>query len=142
MYPHRFLLALSLFWIRSAGFGRGRRGIAPSVTRGVAGGVRGGGGSQSAGRACAAHATATHPGRHLLAAFDQQRHVVLAQRAVDAKTNEIAELKALLGGVDLAGAASRWGVPNPTRSTDARAVRLESAAAFLDVCPLGFQSSI
>ncbi|MCM3885210.1 ISAs1 family transposase [Frankia sp. R82] len=44
------------------------------------------------------------PGRHLLAAFDQQHHVVLAQRGVDAKTNEIPELKALLGALDLAGA--------------------------------------
>ena len=44
------------------------------------------------------------PGQHLLAAFDQQHHVVLAQRGVDAKTNEIPDLKALLGGVDLAGA--------------------------------------
>ncbi len=44
------------------------------------------------------------PGRHLLAAVDQQHAVVLAQRAVDVKTNEIGELKALLGGVNLTGA--------------------------------------
>ncbi|CAO5226524.1 ISAs1 family transposase [Frankia sp. AgKG'84/4] len=44
------------------------------------------------------------PGRHLLTAFDQQHHVVLAQRAVDAKTNEIGELKTLLSAVELAGA--------------------------------------
>jgi len=42
-------------------------------------------------------------GRHLLAAFDHDHQVVLAQRAVDARTNEIGELEALLGGVDLAG---------------------------------------
>jgi predicted transposase YbfD/YdcC len=43
-------------------------------------------------------------GRHLLAALDQQHHVVLAQRAVDTRTNEIPELKALLRTIDLAGA--------------------------------------
>ncbi|MCK9921351.1 ISAs1 family transposase [Frankia sp. AgPm24] len=43
------------------------------------------------------------PGRHLLAAIDQHHAVVLAQRAVEAKTNEIPELKALLGTLDLAG---------------------------------------
>jgi predicted transposase YbfD/YdcC len=43
------------------------------------------------------------PGRHLLAAIDQDRAVVLAQQAVDAKSNEIPALRTLLGTLDLAG---------------------------------------
>jgi predicted transposase YbfD/YdcC len=41
-------------------------------------------------------------GRHLLAALDHTRAVVLAQRAVDAKTNEIPMLRDLLASLDLA----------------------------------------
>ncbi|ONH22801.1 ISAs1 family transposase [Pseudofrankia asymbiotica] len=41
------------------------------------------------------------PGRHLLAALDQRHAVVLAQCAVDAKTNEIPKLRDLLAGLDL-----------------------------------------
>ncbi len=41
---------------------------------------------------------------HLLAAFHQQQGMVLAQRRVDGKTNEITQFAPLLEGVDLEGA--------------------------------------
>ncbi|SBW23148.1 ISAs1 family transposase [Protofrankia symbiont of Coriaria ruscifolia] len=41
------------------------------------------------------------PGRHLLAAFDHDRAVVVCQLAVDAKTNEIPVLRTLLAKVNL-----------------------------------------
>jgi len=40
---------------------------------------------------------------HLLAALDHHDGAVLAQREVDAATNEIAEFRPLLAGLDLAG---------------------------------------
>lgn len=55
------------------------------------------------------------PGRHLLAAFDQHHKVVLAQRGVDEKTNDTAELKTLLGGLDLAGTAVALHTQHDTR---------------------------
>ena len=48
--------------------------------------------------------TAAGPGRHLLAALDHTRGVVLGQVDVEAKTNEIPMFATLLDRVDLAGA--------------------------------------
>jgi predicted transposase YbfD/YdcC len=45
--------------------------------------------------------TASGPGRHLLAALDHATGVVVGQVAVDAKSNEIPALPALLAGLDL-----------------------------------------
>ncbi|ONH21894.1 ISAs1 family transposase [Pseudofrankia asymbiotica] len=56
-------------------------------------------------------------GRHLLAAFDQCHGAVLAQRAVDAKTNEIPALKTLLAAVDLAGAVVTADAPHTQHDT-------------------------
>jgi hypothetical protein len=50
----------------------------------------------------------------MLAALDQHHKVVLAQRAVDAKTNEIPELKTLLSQVDLAGTIGTAGTQHDT----------------------------
>jgi predicted transposase YbfD/YdcC len=49
-------------------------------------------------------ATAGQPGRHLLAALDHARGVVLGQVDVQAKTNEIPLFTTLLDRIDLAGA--------------------------------------
>lgn len=46
------------------------------------------------------------PGRHLLAAQDHARGVVLGQADVEAKTNEISLFAMLLDRIDLAGAVS------------------------------------
>ncbi|WP_250286539.1 MULTISPECIES: ISAs1 family transposase [unclassified Frankia] len=51
------------------------------------------------------------PGRHLLAARDQHHQVVLAQRAVDAKNNEIPAPKALLSQVEPTGVTGSAIVP-------------------------------
>jgi hypothetical protein len=48
--------------------------------------------------------TAGQPGRHLLAALDHVRGVVLGQADVEAKTNEIPLFATLLDRIDLAGA--------------------------------------
>jgi hypothetical protein len=50
---------------------------------------------------------AGEPGRHLLAALDHARGVVLGQVDVEAKTNEIPLFATLLDRIDLAGAVVR-----------------------------------
>jgi hypothetical protein len=49
-------------------------------------------------------ASGTGPGRHLLAALDQSRGVVLGQVDAEVKTNEIPMLSVLLGKISLKGA--------------------------------------
>ena len=79
--------------------------------------------------------TAAGPGRHLLAALDHTRGVVLGQVDVEAKTNEIPMFATLLDRVDLAGAvvtadalrAQRPSAPMPsTWSPSAARIRWDS----------------
>lgn len=56
------------------------------------------------GKTLSGSATAGWPGRHLLAALDHARGVVLGQVDVQAKTNEIPMFAMLLDRIDLAGA--------------------------------------